>query len=145
MTGGNIPPGPFAAISATAVDKQAGRSHCVIQKKNKNTKVTAALAIAISVEPGGNVHGAAVAAEGSFGMSDLAFARRPRGFALPRFLTGESPFPWLFPITAMLLVFGIYPLGYSIWLSLHRRNVLTRHLDFVGGAQWSRALSDGRM
>jgi multiple sugar transport system permease protein len=78
-------------------------------------------------------------------MSDLAFAGRPRGFALPRFLTGESPFPWLFPITAMLLVFGIYPLGYSIWLSLHRRNVLTRHLDFVGGAQWSRALSDGRM
>ncbi|MGN6463982.1 MAG: carbohydrate ABC transporter permease [Rhizobiaceae bacterium] len=60
-------------------------------------------------------------------------------------MTGESPVPWLFPITAMLLVFGIYPLGYSIWLSLQRRNVLTRHLDFVGGAQWSRALSDGRM
>jgi multiple sugar transport system permease protein len=78
-------------------------------------------------------------------MSDLAFAGRPRSFALPRFLTAESPLPWLFPITAMLLIFGIYPLGYSIWMSLHRRNVLTRHLEFVGGDQWMRALSDQRM
>jgi len=78
-------------------------------------------------------------------MSDLAFAGRPRSFALPRFLTAESPLPWLFPITAMLVIFGIYPLGYSIWMSLHRRNVLTRHLEFVGGDQWMRALSDQRM
>lgn len=78
-------------------------------------------------------------------MSDLAFAGRPRSFALPRFLTAELPLPWLFPITAMLVIFGIYPLGYSIWMSLHRRNVLTRHLEFVGGDQWMRALSDQRM
>jgi multiple sugar transport system permease protein len=78
-------------------------------------------------------------------MSDVAFAARSRGFALPRFLTADSPVPWLLPITTMLVVFGLYPLFYSIWLSLHRRNVLTRHLDFVGGSQWARALSDQRM
>jgi multiple sugar transport system permease protein len=78
-------------------------------------------------------------------MSDIAFTARSRGFALPRFLTADSPVPWLLPITTMLVVFGLYPLFYSIWLSLHRRNVLTRHLDFVGGSQWARALSDQRM
>jgi multiple sugar transport system permease protein len=78
-------------------------------------------------------------------MSDIAFTARSRSFALPRFLTADSPVPWLLPITTMLVVFGLYPLFYSIWLSLHRRNVLTRHLDFVGGSQWARALSDQRM
>ena len=44
----------------------------------------------------------------------------------PRFLTSEHPFPWLAPITAMLLVFGVYPLLYALWLSLHKRNPVTR-------------------
>ena len=67
------------------------------------------------------------------------------GWALPRFMTAEHPLPWLLPITAMLTVFGLYPLGYSIWLSLHKRNVLTRQLDFAGGYQWMRAFADQRM
>src|SRR4029079_12398526 len=67
------------------------------------------------------------------------------GWALPRCRTAEHPLPWLLPITAMLTVFGLYPLGYSIWLSLHKRNVLTRQLDFAGGYQWMRAFADQRM
>jgi multiple sugar transport system permease protein len=70
--------------------------------------------------------------------------RGTRRFALPRFLTAEHPFPWLAPITAMLLVFGIFPLAYSIWLSLHKRNPATRRIDFAGGSQWVRALADER-
>jgi multiple sugar transport system permease protein len=73
----------------------------------------------------------------------LSGARR-RGLALPRFLTSEHPLPWLFPITAMLLVFGIYPLVYSIWLSLQKRNPVRRQLEFSGFSQWEKALSDPR-
>jgi len=64
---------------------------------------------------------------------------------LPAFLSSESPFPWLFPITAMLLVFGIYPLLYAIWLSLHKRKPTGRGFDFVWFDTWARALSDDRV
>jgi multiple sugar transport system permease protein len=77
-------------------------------------------------------------------VSEAVLAQRPRTFALPRFMTAEHPFPWLAPITVMLLVFGIYPLAYSVWLSLHKRNPVTRRLDFAGTSQWVRALSDQR-
>jgi multiple sugar transport system permease protein len=77
-------------------------------------------------------------------MAEAVLAQRPRTFALPRFMTAEHPFPWLAPITVMLLVFGIYPLAYSVWLSLHKRNPVTRRLDFAGTSQWVRALSDER-
>lgn len=77
-----------------------------------------------------------------------ALANRPAGrrrSALPRFLSAEHPFPWLAPISAMLLVFGVYPLVYSVWLSLQKRNVVTRQLDFAGAHQWLRAFNDHRM
>ena len=41
-------------------------------------------------------------------MSQVAVATRPaQRFTLPRFLRSEHPFPWLAPITVMLLVFGV--------------------------------------
>jgi multiple sugar transport system permease protein len=49
---------------------------------------------------------------------------------LPRFFSSESPFPWLFPASAMMVVFGIYPLLYAIWLSLNRRVPGTRRVVF---------------
>lgn len=64
---------------------------------------------------------------------------------LPRWLTSEHPLPWLLPMTAMLLAFGIYPLLYSVWLSLQQRNRLTRQYEFVGLQQWQAALADERM
>ncbi|MER9136985.1 sugar ABC transporter permease [Mesorhizobium sp. M0047] len=78
-------------------------------------------------------------------MSTATLTPERSGWALPRFMTAEHPFPWLAPITVMLLVFGIYPLAYSVWLSFHKRNVVSRQLDFAGFHQWARAFSDTRM
>jgi multiple sugar transport system permease protein len=64
---------------------------------------------------------------------------------LPRWLTSEHPFPWLAPITAMLLVFGIYPLLYSLWLSFHVRNRIKRVDEFAGLKNWSTAFHDDRV
>jgi multiple sugar transport system permease protein len=64
---------------------------------------------------------------------------------LPRALTAEHPLPWIAPMVAMLLPFGIYPLAYSIWLSLHRQNIYTRSPEFVGLEGWADVLSDPRM
>ncbi len=59
-------------------------------------------------------------------------------------MTAEHPLPWLLPITVMLTVFGIYPLAYSIWLSFHKRNVVSRQLVFSGWDQWVRLFHDAR-
>lgn len=64
---------------------------------------------------------------------------------LPRWLTAEHPFPWVAPMLAMLLAFGIYPLLYSLWLSFQERNRLTRQYEFVGLKQWQAAFADERM
>jgi len=72
-------------------------------------------------------------------------ARQPVRRFLARVLVSDHPFPWLFPATAMILAFGIYPLVYSIWLSLHEWNRFTRSFSFVGGEQWAKALTDPRM
>lgn len=68
-----------------------------------------------------------------------------RRFALPRFLTSEHPLPWLLPMTAMLIAFGIYPLLYAIWLSLHRRNPLMRSESFSPAWNWDKLIADGRV
>ena len=72
-------------------------------------------------------------------------ARQPVRRFLARVLVSDHPFPWLLPATAMILAFGIYPLVYSIWLSLHEWNRFTRSFSFVGGDQWAKALGDPRM
>jgi multiple sugar transport system permease protein len=66
-------------------------------------------------------------------------------FALPRFLTSEHPFPWIFPATALLVVFGIYPLLYAIWLSLYRRNPATRRELFDPAWNWIKLFNDERV
>jgi multiple sugar transport system permease protein len=72
-------------------------------------------------------------------------ARQPVRRFLARVLVSDHPFPWLLPTTAMILAFGIYPLVYSIWLSLHEWNRFTRSFSFVGADQWVKALTDPRM
>lgn len=66
-------------------------------------------------------------------------------FAVPRFLTGEHPLPWLLPVTVTLLVFGLYPFLYSVWLSFHEWNRFTRAFQYAGFEQWSTAFGDPRM
>lgn len=63
---------------------------------------------------------------------------------LPRWLTAESALGWLMPVVVLLLVFGVYPLLYSIWLTLQERSRVTRQFEFVGLKQWALALSDPR-
>ena len=71
--------------------------------------------------------------------------RRGGSFRLPAWLAGDHPFPWLAPMTVMLLVFGIYPLLYAIWLSFQERSRVTRQFEFVGFKQWQTALTDERV
>ena len=65
--------------------------------------------------------------------------------ALPRFMSAEHPFPWLFPAGALMVVLGIYPLLYAIWLSLHKRNPVTRVNVFNPTHNWMKAFGDERV
>lgn len=78
-------------------------------------------------------------------MSETAFVWPGRPFVMPRFLTSEHPFPWLFPMTSVLVIFGIYPLLYAIWLSLHRRNPLMRTEIFSPSWNLGKLITDERV
>ena len=60
-------------------------------------------------------------------------------------LSSEHPLPWLLPVTAVLIVFGIYPLLYAIWLSLHKRNPVTRISVFDPDYNWLKIFGDERV
>ena len=66
-------------------------------------------------------------------------------WTMPRWLCSEHPFPWIFPATATLIVFGLYPIIYSVWLSLHRRHPVTRENEWNPVWNWSRVLADERV
>lgn len=60
-------------------------------------------------------------------------------------MTSDHPLPWLLPATSVLIVFGLYPVLYSIWLSLFRRNPVTRENTFSPSWNWSKVFSDDRV
>ncbi|MGI9489577.1 MAG: carbohydrate ABC transporter permease [Geminicoccaceae bacterium] len=64
---------------------------------------------------------------------------------LPAWLTGDHPLPWLAPLIAMVLAFGIYPLIYAVWLTMNQQNRFTRKIEFVGADNWLKALGDERL
>jgi len=64
---------------------------------------------------------------------------------LPRWLTSEHPLPWLFPVTALLVVFGLYPVLYSLWLSFYKRNPATRKEKFLPSWNWEKLITDDRV
>jgi multiple sugar transport system permease protein len=66
---------------------------------------------------------------------------RPR----PRWLTSEHPLPWLLPASALMVILGIYPLVYAVWLSLHKRNPVLRTNVFDPHYNWMKAFADGRV
>ena len=68
-------------------------------------------------------------------------SRRPW---MPKFLSGDHPFPWLAPMFAMIIAFGIYPLIYSIWLSTQGKVPGLRDYKFIGAENWIKAFSDDR-
>jgi multiple sugar transport system permease protein len=75
--------------------------------------------------------------------ADASFT--PRHTWLPRWLTSEHPLPWLLPASAVMVVFGLFPLGWAIVQSLYKRNAATRRLTFDPDANWVKALYDERI
>jgi len=65
--------------------------------------------------------------------------------SLPRWFNADHPLPWLAPLIAMILAFGIYPLAYAIWLTMNQQNRFTRKIEFVGAQNWAKALGDERL
>jgi len=60
-------------------------------------------------------------------------------------MVSDHPFPWLFPLIAILLVFAVYPLIYNIYLSFHEFVPRKRGLVFVGLDNWAKLFADSRM
>jgi multiple sugar transport system permease protein len=64
---------------------------------------------------------------------------------LPRWFTSEHPLPWLLPASALMVVFGLYPLLAAIWSSLHRKNAATRREIWDPLFNWNKVFHDPRM
>lgn len=62
-----------------------------------------------------------------------------------RWITSEHPLPWLLPVTSLLVVFGLYPILYSLWLSFFKRNPATRKEKFMPSYNWEKLLTDDRV
>ena len=60
-------------------------------------------------------------------------------------MTSEHPLPWLLPVTSLLVVFGLYPVLYSLWLSFFKRNAATRIETFQPSWNWEKLISDERV
>jgi multiple sugar transport system permease protein len=61
-----------------------------------------------------------------------------------RIAISDSPWPWLFPLISLLIVFTVYPLIYNVWLSFHEFMPRERSLAFVGLDNWTQLWGDGR-
>ena len=61
-----------------------------------------------------------------------------------RLAISDSPWPWLAPLIALLVVFTIYPLIYNVWLSFHEFVPKKRALKFVGTENWVQMFEDAR-
>jgi multiple sugar transport system permease protein len=57
-------------------------------------------------------------------------------------MTSEHPLPWLLPASALMIVLGIYPLLYAIWLSMHKVPVGRRVMLFDPLFNWMRIFND---
>ena len=78
-------------------------------------------------------------------LAENASAPVSKGLRLPRWLTSEHPLPWLFPCVAILFVFGLYPVFYSLWLTFFKRNPATRVEKFDPLWNWSKLAADERV
>jgi multiple sugar transport system permease protein len=64
---------------------------------------------------------------------------------LPSWLTSEHPFPWLFPASALMVVFGLYPLYRAVETSLYKKNAATRKMIFDPDHNWVKVFYDERV
>lgn len=61
-----------------------------------------------------------------------------------RIAISDSPWPWLAPLIALLVVFTVYPLIYNVWLSFHEFLPRKRTLAYVGSNNWVQMWNDTR-
>jgi multiple sugar transport system permease protein len=78
-------------------------------------------------------------------MGSAAGAQRPWRLNLRHMLSSEHPLPWLLPVTSVLILFGVYPLLYAIWLSLHKRHPVSRLSVFDPTWNWMKIFGDERV
>jgi multiple sugar transport system permease protein len=78
-------------------------------------------------------------------MGSAAGAQRPWRLNLRHILSSEHPLPWLLPVTSVLILFGVYPLLYAIWLSLHKRHPVSRLSIFDPAWNWMKIFGDERV
>ena len=64
---------------------------------------------------------------------------------LPRWFVSEHPLPWLLPASALMVVFGVYPLYKAIESSLYKKNAATRRLVFDPAYNWTKVFADERV
>jgi multiple sugar transport system permease protein len=64
---------------------------------------------------------------------------------LKQCLSSEQPLPWLLPASALMIVFGVYPLLAAIWSSLHRKNAATRREVWDPAYNWIKIFNEPRM
>lgn len=75
-------------------------------------------------------------------MAESSVAKSPW---LPRWMTSEHPLPWLLPASALMIVFGIFPLYKAIESSLYKKNAATRKLVFDPDHNWVKVFGDERV
>lgn len=63
----------------------------------------------------------------------------------PNWLTSEHPLPWLLPASALMIVFGVYPLIAAVLKTLYRKNAATRREIFDPLYNWTKIFQDPRM
>ena len=64
---------------------------------------------------------------------------------LPEWFRSESPLPWLLPASALMIVFGVYPLLSALLKTFYRKNAATRREVFDPLYNWTKVLEDPRM
>ncbi|MEV0393210.1 carbohydrate ABC transporter permease [Polymorphospora rubra] len=67
--------------------------------------------------------------------------KRPRG-RFSRFDLKYSPYFYIAPFFLLFAVFGAYPLGYTLWVSLHDWDLLGDEQAFVGLANYRALMAD---
>lgn len=71
-------------------------------------------------------------------------SRRDLRVRLSRLDLKASPYLYVAPFFVLFGVFGLYPLAYSVWLSLTDRSPLRAEASFVGLENYAFLLTDGR-
>ena len=75
-------------------------------------------------------------------MTAIDTPEQPRRFS---WLASEHPLPWLLPATALMIVFGVYPLISALLKTFYRKNAATRREIFDPLYNWTKILEDSRL